>query len=294
MAVKRLGAQTWAILADAYRRFYAHGCPSMAAATSFYTLLSLVPMALLAISIFGQILGAREVQDRIAALMHQAVPGSGAQIRVLASRESRWFVNGVGLFGLLWSGMNLLSSLSSFLTRAWGGAPGARTFWGQKLVALAAMAAAGTLFFLSVVVASLASSLSRHRERLGVLWDYLTLLDLPASFLFSLLVSVVMFYLLYRFLPAAPVSSRAALVGALAGGALWHVTRGLFAVLVANSARYGRIYGPLAGVVVFMLWMYYSAMVLLFCAEIAAAYQSRFLSSTPPVAEGPRRPAAEP
>jgi len=277
--MRRLAAESWWLLREAYGRFHAHGCATMAAATSFYTLVSLVPMALLAISVFGHILGAREVQERMVALVQQASPGSSgalvAAIRVIASKESRWFVNLVGLCGLLWSGMGLLGSLSAFLTRPWAEEAVKRTFVGQKLVALMATAAAGVLFFLSVASASLFSSLSRYRDALGALAHSLLRLDLPANLVVSLLVSLVMFFLLYRFLPAARVWPRAALLGAVSGAVLWHITRSLFGLLVTRSARYGHIYGPLAGVVVFMLWIYYSAMVLFFCAEIAAVYQSR-------------------
>lgn len=279
--MRKLASQTWAIVREAFRGYSSHGCSIMAAATAFYSLLSLVPLALLAVSIFGHFLGAEEAHRKVINFVRAAIPGSGQQqallgaVRVVASKESRWFINLVGLFGLLWSGLSLLSNLSLFLTRAWTGRPGGRAFLARRLVALGAIAVAGTLFFLSVVFTSLVSSFKHNPERLGALSHTLARLNLPINWVFYIVLGVAMFFFLYRFLPAAEVSSRAALVGAIPAALLWHLSRSLFGMLVASSSRYGHVYGPLAGVVIFMLWVYYSAMILFFCVEVAAAYQGQ-------------------
>lgn len=270
--------RTWSALTAAYRRFSLHGCRVMAAATAFYALLSVVPLALLAVALSGHLLGAQEAYRKVADLLRAGMPEASSQallsaIKVISRKEGRWFVYLVGLSGLLWSGMSLLTNLSVFLTRAWGEQPIRRAFLRQRLVALAAIAAAGTLFFLSLVFTSVASSLKRHPEWLSLLSDYLSAPKAPSGPVLSLVVGVAMFFLLYRFLPAARVTSAAALVGAAPAAILWHISRGLFGALVASSTRYGQVYGPLAGVVVFLLWVYYSAMILFFCAELAALYQ---------------------
>jgi len=277
--MRRLMSQTWAVVVAAYRAYGSHGCSIMAAATAFYSLLSLVPLALLAISIFGHFLGAEEAHRKVVSLVQAAVPGSSqplvGAIRIIASKGSRWFVNLVALFGLLWSGLSLLSNLSLFLTRAWTDQPGGRTFLGRRLIALAALAAAGIIFFLMVVFTSVVSSFRDHPERLGALSRLVLDLNVPLNWVVYGLINVAMFFLLFRFLPAAEVSARAALMGALPAAVLWHFSRALFGLLVTSSSRYGHVYGPLAGVVIFLLWVYYSAMILFFCAEIAAAYQQQ-------------------
>jgi membrane protein len=277
--MRKLRSRIWAVLLGAFRGYTRDGCSIMAAATAFYALLSLVPLTLLAVSIFGHFLGAEEAHRKVVSLVQAAVPGSSQQlvsaIRVIASRESRWFVNLVGLFGLLWSGLSLVSNLSVFLTRAWGGQPAGRAFLGRRLIALAAIAAAGVLFLVSVVVTSLMSSFKQHPETLGALARLLAELNPPIGWVVYLAIEVAIFFCLYRVLPAAGVSSRAALVGAVAGALLWHLSHSLFGMLVESSSRYGHVYGPLAGVVIFMLWVYYSATILFFCAEMGAAYQRR-------------------
>ena len=279
--MNRLLRNALALVREAFLRFSRHHCGIMAAATSFYALLSLVPLALLAISIFGRILSPEEAQRRVLDLIQAAVPGSSPRpflgaIRTIASHESRWFVNSVGLFALLWAGTGLLGNLSSFLTIAWTGRTGGRTFLGRRLVALAAIAVAGLFFFLSVVFTSVMAALSSHRGQFALLLEVVSRVSKVTELLLATVVAIAMFFLLYRFLPAARVTNRAAFVGAIPAAVLWHLSRLLFRLLVASSARYGQIYGPLAGVVIFLLWVYYSGIILFYCAEIAAAYQDRF------------------
>ena len=273
--MKKLLSNLWSLLVEAYLRFEEHGCPTMSAAVAFYTLLSLIPLALLAVSIFGHFMGAEAARANIVALIHEATPGSSeamvGAVRAIAQKQGRWFVEIVGLFGLLWSGMNLVQSLSIFLTKALTGGRSEHTYLRQKLVALTAILVAGGLSLLSIVFTSVVSSISRNSQ----LAQYLEEFNLPLSWLVFFLASVLIFFLLYRFLPAAAISTRAALVGAVPGAMLWHITRKVFSILVANSTRYGQVYGPLAGVVIFMVWIFYSATILFYCAEVAAAWERR-------------------
>lgn len=247
----------------------------MAAATAFYFLLSLVPLALLTISLLGHLVGTEEVRRRVVDLVEAGAPeASGplvAAIQAIAGQESRWFVNLLGLFALVWSGVSLLGNLSAFLTIAWIGHAGGATFFRRKLMGLGALVTAGVLFLLSVAFTSLAGTLNGAQVHARGLAEVRAAVD----WLISTVVATGMFFLLYRFLPAARVSSRAALLGAVVAAVLWHISRRLFVLLVASSAAYGEIYGPLAGVVVLMLWIYYSCLILFVCAELAAAYQEQ-------------------
>jgi membrane protein len=247
----------------------------MSAAVAFYSLLWLIPLALLVISIFGHVLGEQEARCKVIDLVRGAAPGSSSvvvgAIRSISGQQGHWFVTIVGLLGLLWAGMNLLGSLSAFLTQAWTGRRVRRTYLLQRLFALAALVGAGVLFWLSVVLTSVVSSVSKNPELSQVMKG----LSLPVGGLFSFGASVLVFFVLYRFLPAAKVETRAALIGAVLGGVLWHVTRRVFMLLVANSSRYGQVYGPLAGVVIFMIWIFYTSMILFYCAEVAAVWQDR-------------------
>ncbi|MBN1460163.1 MAG: YihY/virulence factor BrkB family protein, partial [Armatimonadetes bacterium] len=67
-----------------------------------------------------------------------------------------------------------------------------------------------------------------------------------------------------------------ALVASVPAALLWLASRRIFAMLVVGSSRYGQLYGPLAGAVVLLLWIYYSAYIMILCGEVGAVLQKRY------------------
>jgi membrane protein len=127
-----------------------------------------------------------------------------------------------------------------------------------------------------MLLTSAIAALHAHEARLGAVGEYVRVLGSVLPLLVSAGLAALTFFLLYRFLPGTRVSSRAALVAALPAALLWLLSRSVFSVLVAGSSRYGQLYGPLAGAVVLLLWIYYSAYIMVFCAELGAAAQQRY------------------
>jgi membrane protein len=87
-----------------------------------------------------------------------------------------------------------------------------------------------------------------------------------------MLVTTLLFALLYQYLPARHVPWKAAFLGAGVAALLWQVTKIGFAFYLAYVHSYDRLYGPLAGLVILVIWTYYSMSILLLGAEIAADY----------------------
>lgn len=269
---------TWDVLVDTSRRFRDHNGTAMAAAVAMYTIVSLVPVALLAVAGFGAVLGAEQAQERVIAFINDNLPGASERItdvlRSVSLPQHRVFVYIVAIFGLLWAATNLPAKLSLFMTIAWTGRPG-RGFLGRRLIALAVIVLSGILFLISVALTSIVTAIARNPDRFGILSEAVSRLAVSIGWLFSFLFVVGLLFLLYRLLPAAPVMSRAAALGAVTGAVLLHLLRAGFNALIVSSGRYGEIYGSLAGIIVLLLWIYYSTIVVLFCAALAAAYQHR-------------------
>jgi membrane protein len=78
--------------------------------------------------------------------------------------------------------------------------------------------------------------------------------------------------LVFYFVPNASVRFRDVWVGAVITGLLWRLALGGFSLYVRDISRYENIHGSIAAVVVFLLWVYVSAVILLFGAEVTAAY----------------------
>jgi membrane protein len=96
-------------------------------------------------------------------------------------------------------------------------------------------------------------------------------------FLLGVAINAVMYMVIYRFLPspAAKVTWKQAAVGGAVVAVLWELAKQGFAFYLRrfNGAHgYDKVYGSLGGLVILILWIYYSAIILLLGAEIARLY----------------------
>ena len=87
----------------------------------------------------------------------------------------------------------------------------------------------------------------------------------------SFLVTVVLFVVIYRFMPKAEVSLRDTLPGAVLGGLLWELAKYVFAWSL-NYFHYDQIYGSVGAVVAVLTWSYVSSLILLFGAQLTAVF----------------------
>jgi membrane protein len=245
----------------------------MAAATAFFGLLSLIPLAALAISILGRVLGSGPAaESHILNLLHAVLPvkaaGLDTAIRSFPSPRGSWFVETVSLLGLLWAGSRLFLTLEDALTRVWSGHGRGRPLLLRNLVALAATVGAGVIFLVLLLLTTAAAAVAHLAGGRLVLpvSAWLQAFGPPVG-------AWLMFLLMYQFLPQGRVNWSKAILGAGVAAVLWEFSRMLFADLVTRSAAYGKLYGSLAGTVVMTVWMYLSATIMLAGAELAVVLQ---------------------
>lgn len=81
------------------------------------------------------------------------------------------------------------------------------------------------------------------------------------------------FWFAYQFIPYTRVNTSAAIVGGVVGGTLWQLAKGGFNWYITNMTAFDQIYGPLAAVPVFLLWLYLTWLIVLLGAEVAYAVQ---------------------
>jgi uncharacterized BrkB/YihY/UPF0761 family membrane protein len=139
------------------------------------------------------------------------------------------------------------------------------------------LAGAGVLFLLSSAASfglSLARSLSSHVPAISRVLDSQPFFWSSVTWFVSWLLTLFMFWTIYRFLPNAKSGNRGriALGSALVASAGWELAKWAFTRFLSDTARYGAIYGSVGGVVITMMWLYTSSMVILLGAEVSAAY----------------------
>ena len=250
-----------------------HGCSIWAAAISYYTLLTSVPLVLSAIAGLGFAVGSSDrAYFGILDAIGRIAPGSRDTIAdVLATLiRQRRGVGLIALASLFWTGSAVFGVMERAMDTAWHveqrrGMVVSR-LRGAVLVIISGMGLLASTF--------LASLMTLGHERLGTLglrplaklaglWHVFPLVVQLAlsTFALTLLISVV---------PNRRVPFRAALRGGLATMALWELSKHLFAQYLRHFAPYSGTYGPIGGVVILVVWVYYSAAIVLLGAEATA------------------------
>jgi len=258
--LRRFGRGFW-------RRVTGHELMLRAAAIAFYAVLGSIPLLLLGVSVLGYFLGSsQQAVNEVMGVARRAIPratGPEVEAFIRSLIESRHITGVLGIGSLLWIAMGVFDILTFSLTALTGGRDG-RSYVRRKLVALLVMGVFGFLFVLSLMASWTFGAWDEIQELLGVrvtLPAFLAHPDLPRYVTSGYM--VLLLALVYRVAPVRTIRWRAILGGALTAGVLWHLVRLAFNWYLMNLSRYNLVYGILAGFAGMILWIFYTAIVIL-------------------------------
>jgi membrane protein len=267
-----------ALLKDAGVGWSEDNAQRMGAALAYYAIFSLAPILVIAIAVAGFVFGKDAVEGQFAGQIAQVVGEEGAQTiqTMLANAEAPGTntlsaIVGVGM--LFIGAMGLFSELRSAMNTVWKAEPsGSSTLWEfvhGYLLSLLMVFVIAALLFLSMVANTVLTTLGAHfaelKTSLGNPW---------VSRLILWLITTLLFAMIYRLLPDKPVAWRDVWLGAgitslLFGSGSWLI--GIYLV----HAGVGSVYGAAGSLAVLLTWLYYSAQVFLFGAELTKAVAKR-------------------
>lgn len=267
--------------------------PIVARSLAYYALFAVFPALLALIVVTSAVLESEEVQTAVMDLVSQYMPIAqdvvGANIeQLLQTRET---VGLIALVGLVWSASGVFGALYRAVNRAWG-IPKSKLVLSQKLYGLAMMVLIGTFLLLTLSIGPVVNLVRAWQLRvLG--WQPFVHpgTDRLVGWLATLvpaLLSIGAFILMYRTMPRARVQWRDVWLGGLIAGLIWEAGKQVFTWYVSNFAEYNVIYGSVGAIIVFLLWSYLSAQILLLGAEFTAEY-SRWRRAGRPLETRPLR-----
>jgi membrane protein len=255
------------------RRLKEYDLMMMAAAIAFYWLLAFIPLLLLGTSATGYLLGSSDrAVDEVMAAARRLIPratGSEVEEFLRTLIQSRHVTGGLGLGFLLWVSMGVFEIIGTSLTALSGGRE-TRSYLRRKLIALVMMCAVGFLLVVTLMTGWVLAAWPNIEDLLGVrlaLPAFLAKASFPrylTSVLMGLLLTII-----YRIAPLRGVRWPAAMAGATIAAFLWHQAKLAFNWFLTHYARYSLFYGILGGFIGLVLWVFYTAIILLFGGMLA-------------------------
>ena len=193
-----------------------------------------------------------------------------SQIDALQQMRVRVGVGGAA--ALIWASLGVFSAVSSAVNHAWG-VEKQRSYLRHNLFSFLMLLAAGVILMTALLLIS-AFQVVHAAWFAGVVARFPSLMVL-GSFLVryaATFMLVVVVGLVFYFVPNVKVRFRDVWPGAILTGLLWHAALEGFSFYVRDMSRFNLVHGSIAAVVVFLLWVYTSAVVLMYGVEFTAAY----------------------
>ena len=252
----------------------------LAGGIAFNVLVAALPFLLLLIAVFGYVLKSAVDDPEQAAVNYilrilppsQRIVGlTRSLVREVVAGRTQFGILGMVLF--IWTSTRLFGSLRSVLRHVFD-LPEERGIVQGKLFDLGMVIVAGTLFALNTGMTVVVEAAQAY----GVDWLGLAgrheweVLQRMVARLLAFGFILLMFILIYRFLPKRRTPWRISIVAAFFTSIVWEMLKGIFAWYVAAVADYRTTYGTLSTLVLLFLWVYYSAIVFVLGGEVAQVY----------------------
>ncbi|HET8542979.1 MAG TPA: YihY/virulence factor BrkB family protein [Pseudolabrys sp.] len=268
-------ASAWKLLVDTTRSFIDDEALSRGAAIAFYAATSLAPVLLIVIAIAGLAFGRDAAQDAISGQFSELMGKQAADVlqSVIASasaKSSSIVATIVGVAMLIATASGVFGEMQAALNTIWKTRSRETTLSRlirTRVTSLGLVAALGFLLMVSLVVSAGLTVFANYLDRLPVGTLILSGLNFAVSWaLFALLFGAI-----YKLLPDRTLRWNDVIVGALMTSLLFNIGKAIIGWYIGSSAV-ASSYGAAGGLIVLLLWVYYSAQIFLFGAEFTKIY----------------------
>lgn len=274
-----MAAAAWAILKDAVKAADRDSLPRLGAALAFYTLFSLAPVLLVVITggsiIFEQEVARQAIQDYASRVLG---PEGTRAVTAAMRNASIALPSGphaiLSLFFFFFGSTAAFNALLATLNHIWNVEESHSSMvWRyirRRLIAFGLVLVVGLFALLSLVLTTVLSGMRTHFPEVLTNLPYLSTLTnlLLWTVLLTLLIATI-----YRVVPDAPLEWRDVFVGAALTAVLFSIGTMLVGEYI-GSTGVGSVFGAAGSLVLLLFWVYYSAQIFLFGAEVTHSYVS--------------------
>jgi len=266
---------------DALKRFNEDHCFLLSSGIAFVLLLCIIPLLLLVLALIGTfLLSDQEVLNHVSDYLKTMFPSLDPRLTesILRIVQDRRIVGILGIGGLLWTSTWVFSSLRSALDIIFRVKKDLSLLRG-KAVDFFMLILAGTILLMTMVFSSVITLY--HGYLLKLHPDIGFIFQLILKYLVPFFLTFCMFFLIYKIAPNKRIHSVIALKATFLASILWEVAKQLFGWYIIHMGRFSVLYGSLATLAIFLIWIYYTSAIFLFGGEIASLLENK--KSTPPL-----------
>ncbi len=273
------------LLRKVWQEWQAANVPVLAAALAYYTVFSLAPLLLIVVGVAGLVFDSAAVRTSLLEQFTNLLGQDGANLlgSMLegANQQGSGLITSlVGVITLFIAATGVLAQLQQALNTIWKVPPrqGVKALGGllkTRLLSFGLILAFGFLVIVLLVVNTAITALSTRLEVWGWLWQWLTTIV-------GFVAIAAIFAAIYKYLPDTPVAWRHVRLGALLTAILFMVGKSLIGFYLG---RFGVSsgFGAAASLVVLLLWVFYSAQIVLTGAVFTHVWSQRHMPQTPPL-----------
>ena len=273
----------WGVLVTTFNEWLEDKAPQLGAALAYYSVFSLAPLILVLLAIVGVIFRTdpNGAWDRITEQMSYFLDPSGVQVvqdiaRTAAKPSASLLATVIGIGLALFGASGVFGQIQDALNTIWGvkAKPG-RAIWEFLRVRFLSFAMVAGVCFLLLISLTIDALLKGFREYIEQGLPGGIALAASIYHLFDLSVVVLLFAMMFKYLPDVQVRWRDVIVGAAMTAILFLVGKWALGLYLGSGAA-GSAYGAASSLVTLLLWIYYSSQIFLFGAEFTQVYANRF------------------
>jgi membrane protein len=271
----------FSLFKEAFQGWQQDKASLLAAALAYYTVFSITPLLVIAIAIVGAVFGQEAARGEIIAQINNLVGSEGAQAIEMALANANQPQLGsiaslISVVVLLIGASGVFAQLQEALNTVWNITVkpnvGLWNFIQKRLLSFGMVLAIGFLLLVSLIISAILSGISKLEfdilPGLTIFWQLL-------NFLVSFSFITVLFALIYKYLPDVKIRWRDVWVGAAITALLFSLGKYLIGLYLGQGSL-GSTYGAAGSLIVFLAWVFYSAQILLFGAELTEVYARRY------------------
>ena len=278
-------SHVWPFLKDLGAEVANDDCPAMSAAIAYYTVLSLPPLLAIIVALAGAVFGAGTVEDAIASQIRGSVgPGAAEEVRAMMAQSGELlsgsaFAIAGGLAALLFGATGAFAQLQQSLNRAWEVEPdpkqgGLKTMLLKRVLSLGMVLTIAFFLLVSLVLSAVIAAIGSIVD--GFAPSGLVQFGLQvAGFVVSLGVITALFAAMFKVLPDAEVAWKDVWQGAFFTALLFTIGKTLIGIYL-TKADPGSAFGAAGSLVLLLIWLQYSALILLVGAEFTQLWAKKY------------------